>query len=337
LNLPPRATGVRFPRFVGDAVMHFPILRALRQVSPDPIVVWGPKLTVTLLQGTDLADALLPEVGKKPGPWAMASLLGRHQPVRSIHFPKSLRPALAAFLARVPERIGVSESLAGPFNTHTAPFWKGEGTCLARYWRVLRQRWPELPEPGFSPFQSPFPAQLPTRPYLCLMPGASNSAKSWPAERFAALGEWAHSHGWLPVVLGGPGERELGERVAGPHGLNRCGDTLQEAAAWMAGAVAAVGNDSGLGHLAAACGIPTIVLAGPMQPEMFRPFGPQVELLAVEGLACAPCGKKICPVPGHPCLERIDVGQVWERLEERLAVNRPGSSFPRPDRSPGPR
>jgi heptosyltransferase-2 len=317
--------------------MHFPILRGLRQVSPEPIVVWGPKLTVGLLAGTDLADALLADVEKKPGPWALASLLRSHEAVRSIHFPKSLRPALAAFLACVPERIGVSESLAGPFNTHTAPFWKGEGTCLARYWRVLRQRWPELPEPAFIPFRSPFQAQLPDRPYLCLMPGASNSAKSWPAERFIALGELALSRGFLPVVLGGPGERELGERVAGTHGLNRCGDTLQEAAAWMAGAVVAIGNDSGLGHLAAACGVPTIVLAGPMQPDMFKPFGPQVELLAVEGLACAPCGKKICPVPGHPCLERIEVGQVWERLQGMLAVSKPGSSFPPPVLTPAPR
>jgi heptosyltransferase-2 len=235
--------------------------------------------------------------------------------VRSVHFPKSLRPALASFLAGVPERLGVSESLAGLFNTHTAPFWKGQGTCLERYWRVLRLRWPELRNPVFRPFQSPFQAELPSRPYLCLMPGASNAAKTWPAERFAALAELAWARGLLPVVLGGPAERELGARVAGRHGLNRCGDTLQEAAAWMTGAMGAIGNDSGLGHLAAACGTPTLVLAGPMEPELFRPFGPRVDLLVEPGLPCAPCGRKDCNAPGHPCLMNITPEAAWGRFE----------------------
>jgi ADP-heptose:LPS heptosyltransferase len=317
--IPEGATWVRFPRFVGDAVMHFPILRALRQVAQTPLVVWGPRLTVGLLEGSDLADALVPDATGKPGPLDLARVLRAHRAARAIHFPKSLRPALAAFLARVPERLGVSESLAGPLNTHSLPFWQGTGTCLDRYWRVLRLRWPDLEEPIFSPFRSPFPADLPDQPYLCLMPGASNSAKAWPVSRFSELAQRAAAAGLLPVVLGGPAERELGAQVAGAVGVNRCGDTLLEAAAWMAGAVAAVGNDSGLGHLSAACGTPTLVLAGPMEPRMFRPFGPRVDLLAVEGLACAPCGLKACPIPGHPCLERIGPGEVWTRLEALMA------------------
>jgi ADP-heptose:LPS heptosyltransferase len=322
--IPAEATWIRFPRFIGDAVMHFPILDALREVAGTPLVVWGPRLTVGLLEGTDLADALVPDPPGKPGALALARTLRMHKAARSVHFPKSLRPALAAFLAGVPERLGVSESLAGLFNTHTAPFWKGEGTCLDRYWRVLRTRWPGLRDPAFRPFRSPFRVGLPEVPYLCLMPGASNPAKTWPAERFAELAERAADSGLLPVVLGGPAERELGARVAGTRGLNRCGDTLQEAAAWMAGSVGAVGNDSGLGHLAAATGIPVLVLAGPMEPEMFRPFGPRVDLVAVPGLPCAPCGRKDCNVPGHPCLLGITPGAAWDRLQALMATPPPG-------------
>ena len=309
--IPAEATWIRFPRFVGDAVMHFPILDALREVAGTKLVVWGPRLTVGLLEGTDLADALVPEDGK-PGPWALARVLRAHRAARSVHFPKSFRPAMAAFLAGVPERLGVSESLAGLVNTHSAPFWKGQGTCLERYWRVLRLRWPDLRDPVFRPYRSPYRADLPREPYLCLMPGASNSAKTWPAEHFRTLGALAAARGFLPVVLGGPGER------AGDLGLNRCGDSLQEAAAWMAGAAGAVGNDSGLGHLAAACGTPTLVLAGPMEPVMFRPFGPRVDLMTVPGLPCAPCGLKVCNVPGHPCLETLTPETVWARLEPAL-------------------
>src|ERR1035438_3325256 len=130
--IPQNATWVRFPRFVGDAAMQLPVLRLLREIGAGPIVVWGPKLTVGLVEGTWFCDATLPDEGK-PGPFAMARTLRDHKAARSIHFPKSLRPALAAWLARVPERIGVNESLAGPFNTHSGPFWEAEGPFLLRY------------------------------------------------------------------------------------------------------------------------------------------------------------------------------------------------------------
>ena len=94
--IPPHATWLRFPRFVGDAAMQLPVLRLLRQIGEGPLVVWGPKTTVGLVEDTWFCDATLPDVGK-PSPFAMARVLREHQAARSIHFPKSLRPALAAW------------------------------------------------------------------------------------------------------------------------------------------------------------------------------------------------------------------------------------------------
>lgn len=316
--IPSGATWVRFPRYIGDAVMQMAVLRLLRQLDEAPLVVWGPRLTTALVEGTDLADAVCRDEGK-PGPWALAGILKQHRAARSIHFPKSLRPALAAFLARVPERIGVSESFAGLFNTHTLPFWKGQGHCLDRYLKVLRLRWPDAPEMPYVDYHSPFTAQLPGQPYVCLMPGASVPSKAWESEHFKALAQRLHNQGILPVVLGGPAERELGAFVADGHGLNRCGDTLVEAAAWMRGSLGAVGNDSGLSHLAAACGTSVLTLYGPMDPGMFTPHGPRVRTLQRDPLPCMPCGKDHCPLEGHPCLHDITPGQVWHELEPMLA------------------
>ncbi len=313
--IPSGATWVRFPRYIGDAVMQMALLRLLRQAGIGPLVVWGPKLTVNLVAGTDLADATVPDVGK-PSPWAMARLLRQYKAARSIHFPKSLRPALGAFLARVPERMGVSESLAGLFNTHTGPFWSGTtGHCLDRYRAVLLKRWPDLPEVPYLDYRATVTPALPQVPYVCLMPGASVPAKAWPVAHYRALADLLHARGFLPVVLGGPAEKELGAEVAGAHGLNRCGDPLTEAAAWMRGARAAVGNDSGLSHLAAGCGTPTLALYGPMDPGMFTPHGPQVAVLQRQDLDCLPCGLDHCPVPGHPCLQGIGPEQVLARIE----------------------
>ena len=94
----------------------------------------------------------------------MAALLRRHRAARSVHFPKSLRPALAAFLARVPERIGVDESLAGLFNTHSGPFWDAQGPFLERYHAVLARRWPDLPPMPFADYAPAVTVDAPGEP-----------------------------------------------------------------------------------------------------------------------------------------------------------------------------
>ncbi|BDU78850.1 glycosyltransferase family 9 protein [Mesoterricola sediminis] len=312
---PPGATWVRFPRFVGDAVMQFPVLRALRAVGAGPLVVWGPAATVALVDGHPLADAVIPDVGR-PGPWAMAALLRTHRAARSVHFPKSLRPALAAFLARVPERIGVDESLAGLFNTHSAPFWGAPGHFLDRYHAVLAQRWPGLPPLPPADYTPPGTVALPGAPYLCLMPGSMWPSKAWPADHFRRVAAIARAAGLQIAVLGAPAERELCAQVIQPGDLDLVGrTTLVEAAAWLKGARAALGNDSGLCHLAAACGTPTLALFGPTDATDCAPVGPRAATLRLDGIPCAPCRKRVCAVAGHPCLAQLGPERAWSALE----------------------
>lgn len=318
--IPDHATWVRFPRFVGDAAMQLPILRLLRQAGIGPIVVWGPALAVSLVEGHELADAVLADVGK-PSPWAMAKTLRKHQAVRSIHFPKSLRPALAAWLARVPERLGVDESGQGPFNTHSGPFWEADGPFLLRYHAVLKSRWPDLPSMPFADYDPGLAIPAPKGPYLCLMPGSTWPSKAWPEAYFLELARIARCNGMDVAVLGVPSEAETCRFVAQEGSLDLCGrTTLKEAAAWLRGAVAAVGNDSGLSHLAAACGTPTLALYGATDPGGSTPWGPRTCALRKEGLACSPCFKPDCTVEGHPCLTGIAAPEVWKELEELLSA-----------------
>jgi len=231
-----------------------------------------------------------------------------------------LRPALAAFLARVPERLGVSESGAGLLNTHTAPFWKGEGPFIERYRRVLLQRWPDLPALPFAEYEPPVDVTLPRVPYICLLPGASNQAKAWEASHYRDLASRARIEGLLPVILGSSGDAALGSFVVkGPEGMNLCGATdLPQAAAWLSGSVGAVGNDSGLTHLAAACGTPTLALFGATDPSASAPYGPRVRVMRLEGVPCSPCMLKRCYVPGHPCLSGLTAAAVWDAMKPML-------------------
>ncbi|MEQ8354351.1 MAG: glycosyltransferase family 9 protein [Kiloniellaceae bacterium] len=121
-------------------------------------------------------------------------------------------------------------------------------------------------------------------PVLAVAPAANWQGKTWPAERFAELAlRLTAADGILPggriAVFAAPQEREQAAtllRAAGPRGLDgtACGG-LPEVAACLERAAFFVGNDSGLMHLAAAAGTPTLGLFGPSPEARYRPWGPK--------------------------------------------------------------
>lgn len=121
---------------------------------------------------------------------------------------------------------------------------------------------------------------------LALHPGSGSAAKNWPPERFAELAHRARGGGWSPFFL-------LGEADDAPAGALRAlagdlprieGLELVDAASVLAASAAFVGNDSGITHLAAALGCPTVAIFGPTDPAIWGPRGKRVELLrAPEG------------------------------------------------------
>jgi ADP-heptose:LPS heptosyltransferase len=125
----------------------------------------------------------------------------------------------------------------------------------------------------------------PGAPVIGLGPTANWAGKVWPAERFVALFD-ALAAGPLPgaraAIFAGPGEAERAGAEAVLRALPRrrtidlAGHlSLTEAAAHLARCDLYVGNDSGLMHLAAAAGAPTLGLFGPSPPEEYAPAGPR--------------------------------------------------------------
>jgi heptosyltransferase-3 len=121
------------------------------------------------------------------------------------------------------------------------------------------------------------------RPVIGLGPTASRLSKIWPAERFAALFH-ALAEGPIrdavPAIFGGPGEQEHALvsplLTTLPGAIDLCGKlSLPEAASCIQRCVLFVGNDSGLMHLAAAAGAPTIGLCGATidRAEEMAPIG----------------------------------------------------------------
>jgi len=121
----------------------------------------------------------------------------------------------------------------------------------------------------------------PGQPIIALGPTANWAGKVWPPERFAALFRRLAAGplvGARATILAGPGaaERALAEPVLAliPEAIDLTGRlTLPEAAACLAQAALFVGNDSGLMHIAAAAGTPTIGLFGPTPADEYAPSG----------------------------------------------------------------
>jgi ADP-heptose:LPS heptosyltransferase len=160
-------------------------------------------------------------------------------------------------------------------------------------------------------------AWLPDRPFLALGPTASGRGKVWPAERFVQLAQALTGPGGvLPgaplVVLGGPGalEEEMAAPLlaAWPEAVNLLGRlTLAEAAAVLSRAALYVGNDSGLMHLSAACGAPTLGLFGPTLASEYAPVGLRAQAVLAKGPA------------GATPMQRLAVAPVVEAAAKLLA------------------
>jgi ADP-heptose:LPS heptosyltransferase len=89
----------------------------------------------------------------------------------------------------------------------------------------------------------------------------------------------------------------------------------------LASAEVVVVANTGPAHLAAAVGAPVVSLFAPTVPSArWRPWGVPHELLYVD-VPCAGCRARVCPVPGHPCLEGVEPRAVLAAVQ-RLAAER---------------
>lgn len=127
-------------------------------------------------------------------------------------------------------------------------------------------------------------------PLIGLGPTANWSGKVWPAERFVALAQALQLRvpGARPVIFAGPGEAERAMAApvlaALPGSIDLSGRlSLPEASACLARCALFVGNDSGLMHLAAAIGTPTLGLFGPTPAREYAPSGRRTAVALAEG------------------------------------------------------
>jgi heptosyltransferase-2 len=124
------------------------------------------------------------------------------------------------------------------------------------------------------------------RRVVALAPGAVGPGKAWPVEHYAALARMLADEGHAVWVLGGPNETTLAAQIVSVGGSavrDLTGNDLRNAIVALAAADAAVANDSGLMHIAAAIGTPTVAIFGPTSPAQWAPLNPLAAILEPPG------------------------------------------------------
>jgi lipopolysaccharide heptosyltransferase II len=154
-------------------------------------------------------------------------------------------------------------------------------------------------------------------------PGAAWRPRAWRPERFGAVADWILGHYDAQVVLvGSEDERDVEDLVRRSmredRALAMTGSlTLEELTALLGRSALFIGNDSGPAHLAAACGVPSIVLFGPQDPRRFGPWSERTQVLH-HPVACFPCRQTVCVMAEDPCVNRNEVADVIARAREVL-------------------
>lgn len=315
----------------GDVLLAGPAVRAVAARADSVTLLCGPRgaPAARLLPGVD--DILVwdaPWVGLDPPPVGRGEVellidtIDADMALILTSFHQSALPiALLLRLAGVGHITADSEDYPGSLldvRHHRAPRAHEAEAALdlaeaAGFPRVDDGRLRVLPPPAATGVTGP-------GPYVALHPGASVPARAWSRERSAeAVRELAEA-GYRVVVTGGPDERDLTAYVAGEHGLDLGGRTgAEELAGVLAGADAVVTGNTGPAHLAAAVGTPVVSLFAPVVPaERWRPYGVPYVLLGDQLAPCADSRARMCPVPGHPCLESVTGHDVVAAVEKLM-------------------
>ncbi|MCX5493650.1 lipopolysaccharide heptosyltransferase I [Kaistia dalseonensis] len=325
---------------LGDVVHSFPALTDVMRAIPDLTIDWVVDEAFAPLARLHPAVRkviALPIRRLKKAPRAtFAEARARIADLRSEHYDILIdaqglvKSALVDRLARASSRHGFGrgsarEGLATLAYTvgHDIPETEHMATRIRRLFAAaLGYPMPEGPAaPGLDPKAIIGNAGATQRQRVVLIHGTSWKTKTWTVDGWRTIATRAGETG-RDVVLFAHGKVETGRAEAIARGLDHVHleppAGLDAIIPRIAAASAVVTVDTGLGHLAAAFGIPTVGLYGPTNPGLTGLVGPHVVEL-VAGLPCAPCEQTQCRIKpdfgeGPPCLAGHAAGRVWNEL-----------------------
>ena len=312
------------PNWLGDVILAQPALRSITTQFQDADI---------LVFGRAWLNELLPFLHLEHAQIRYTETLPQHADMLFL-FPNSFRSAWQAWRSGARQRIGFRKDGRSLLLTHG---YKPRIDLITQhhlfyYLDLLQQYGLQTPFKGVelvAPEDARTKAEsllvskgLDANKVVCVAPGAQfGGAKRYPAESYAIVLKKLSEQGWHIVVLGTDAERDIAVQclkdVQGKH-WNAAGETaLTEALQLVSVAKLMLCNDSGLMHVAAGLGIPTVTMFGATNPDRTSPSGPKVQVLYYPA-KCSPCLQRECDVQGHPCMTNILPEYVIAACEDFL-------------------
>ncbi len=257
-------------RSMGDCVLTTPALALLKAHRPDlqVRVVAEPRFA-GVFEGNPDVDEISPRVGAQ-----VDLALNLHGGTRSMWMTLASRAKFGVgfghhrFSGIYSQQIPRAQEILG----EERPVHTAEHLASAMFWLGVPHS--EIPRAKLIAAMRPS-----SPPYVVIHPFAATSEKTWPAERFVAVADQMQAAGLLPVIVAGPADD------AAPFSKFQVvrNAPLSELKSLMSGAALFVGNDSGPAHVAAAFGIPVVVLFGPSDPVTWAPWRTEARVLTSPG------------------------------------------------------
>jgi heptosyltransferase III len=259
-------------RSLGDCVLSTPALALLKRARPDlRIAVVVEEAFAPIFGGNPDIECILRPRASEISRWRPQLALNFHGGATSVrlilasgarlragfnHF--RFQPIYNIRIPRAQEILNVDRKVHTAEHLASAIFFLGA---------------PAGPIPRARLFAKTQPRQ---RSYAVLHPMASAPDKVWPHSNFLALAESLERRLQLePVFISGHGESlDAFRRYTCFEGAS-----LEEIKSLLAGASLFIGNDSGPAHMAAAFGIPVVVLFGSSDPDIWRPWQTESSVL----------------------------------------------------------
>ena len=322
--------------WIGDFVRGHTVVRVLKQRWPNrPVDLLVTSLCVPLIDYMpgvragivwDLPRSRL-ALAKQ---WGLAAQLRAQNYATALVLPRTWKSAIAPALAGIPERVGfVGEARFGLINR-----WRWGERALPRF--IDKNAVLALPDGAPRPPEWPVPQlSVPTEEVnrwrqanglgagraVALAPGSVGPSKRWTYYPEAA--RLLAERGIDVWVVGGPGEKQLAAEIVAAGGArvrDLTGTDLRNGVLAMAAAEVAISNDSGLMHIAAALGTPTMGIFGPTSPHLWGPLNGLAATVQTRTVVpCQPCHRPVCTMNNHRCMRDIPASEVAAIAERVLA------------------
>jgi heptosyltransferase-2 len=340
----PRKVLVFHTAFIGDIILMLPLVQVGRKHFPNAhiTVVAIPAAGACLMNHPAIDDVILYEKrGRDAGLRGMLFLIRR---LRKEKFDlafvphRSIRSAVIVWLARIPRRVGFSNSAGSFLFTDIVPYDR-ETHESNRNLSLLAPVGVQIPRrelPTLYPGQGDVrvvddllrkgghDSRLDSDQLIAMAPGSVWNTKRWPAEHFIALGRMLIREGFTIALVGGENDRslcrEIEQSINGASVLNAAGTlTLLQSAELIRRCKAVVSNDSAPMHIAVAMRTPVVAIYGATVPQFgFAPQGDHDAIVETLGLRCRPCsihGGETCPIKTFVCMKNISPQNVFEKIE----------------------